>query len=275
MRAHLAFDYKGNNHKYHKELWHKGVKNLGWEISPTVVDSDFVVMWGPNPPFPHARELGKPVLMVDFPYWNRGGKDKTGREYYKVSVNGQHPTPYIMQENHSSDRFIKTRGPAILPWREKGEYILFAGMGRKAANQNGYRQGEWEAITVKRLRKETDMRIVYRPKPSKFRVPAIETTEFDDGSSPIEEMVRNAHAVVCHHGNPTVVALAHGVPIFMNGPIGAASHLALFEFDKIKSPIFPDNREKFFNNLAHWQWSVDEIKSGDVLLSYKARGFIG
>lgn len=274
MRVHLAFNYKGNNHKYQKGLWETAIKALGWQHSETVMDCDFVVMWGPNPPFPHAREKGKPVLMIDFPYWNRCGKDKTGTESYKISLNGQHPTDYIMLEKHSPDRYVKTGGPAIMPWREKGDFILFAGMGRKAAHQHGYSQGGWEAMTIDRIRRNTAMKIVYRPKPSKFKVPNVDSCQFDNGDKPIEEAMKGAHAMVCHHGNGTVLALAAGIPVFMNGPIGAASHLASFDFDNIMKPKFPDNREQFFANIAHWQWTVDEIEQGVAAMSYKERGFL-
>jgi hypothetical protein len=272
MKVHLALQYKGINHSYHYPLWHRALRTLGWEQT-TVEKADVTVMWGPNREFEDTRKRDKPVLMVDFPYWNRGGKLRDGREFYKVSLNGQHPTPYVMQETHTPARYRATSGPVIQPWRSGGHNIMLAGMGMKAARQFGYGVGEWERRTVELLRAQTKKPIIYRPKPKQV-VERIPGTAFDTALLPIEEAMKNTELVCCHHGNPTVAALAMGIPIFMNGKIGVASHFASFDFADIKHPIKPDGREQFFYNLAHWQWSVKEIESGQALLSYRDRGLI-
>ena len=273
MKAHLAFHHRGINHDYHSTLWKQAVNNLGWQ-NVELEKADVTVMWGPNPEFQATLERGKPVLMVDFPYWNRGWKNRHGTEYYKVRLKCHQPTSYLMKEKHSSDRYLNSNGPKIKPWKTGGKVILLAGMGMKAANQFGHGIGQWECQIAKMIRHKTDMPIIYRPKPRQKPIVEIPGTTLDEGGASIEEALETAHALVCHHGNPTVAALAAGVPIFMNGPIGAASHLASFEFDKIMDPIFPENRQQFFNNLAHWQWSVEEIISGQALMSYVERGFI-
>ncbi len=271
MRVHLAFNYAGLNHSYQKKLWEEAVRSMGWESS-IVYNADLTVMWGPNPPFNQTRARKKPVLMIDFPYWNRR-KDKNGEEFYKVSLNGQHPTPYIMTENHNSDRFFATGGTEPLPWKTGGDYILLAGMGPKAAHQFGYEQGQWERKIANIIKKQTDLPILYRPKPNRGGSSLVGTI-YDNGQKSIAEVVSRAACVVCHHGNPTIDALWAGVPIFMNAHIGAASHLASFDFENINKPFKPDNRQQFFNNIAHWQFSVDEIKSGAVFKSFRDRGFI-
>lgn len=274
MKVYLSLEGKGINQKYHFPLWINAVKQLGWK-PVRMEEAELAVMWGVTPPttleFMRARNL--PCLVMDFPYWNRCGKIRPGNEYYKISLNGQHPAKYIMEEDLPDDRYRSTKGPAIQPWRTGGKVIVLAGMGTKAAIQNGYKPGEWEWKTVQLIKKQTDMPIVYRPKP-KTEVPTISDTIHDDTSRPLEETLRDAALLVCHHGNPTVTALAMGIPIFMNGPIGAASHFASWDMKNINAPIRPDGREKFFNNIAYWQWSVDEIKSGEALRSYLDRGLL-
>lgn len=275
MKVFLALEGKGINQKYHYPLWISGVKQVGWK-PVRMEEAEVAIMWGVTPTttldFMRTRNL--PALVMDFPYWNRCGKIRPGDEYYKISLNGQHPTPYIMTEDLPDNRYRLTGGPAIHPWRHDGDCIVLAGMGNKAAIQNGYKPGEWEYKTVQLIKKQTDLPVVYRPKP-KTGVPSISDTVYDDGSRPIEHALKNARALVCHHGNPTVAALAMGVPIFMNGTIGAASHFASFDFKNINEPVRPEGREKFFNNIAYWQWSVDEIKSGAALRSYLDRGLLG
>ncbi len=273
MKVHLGFDHLGINHLTQKQYWLEGVKSLGWE-QVELEKADVTIMWGPNPEFDITRARNRPVLMIDFPYWNRGGKERLGHEYYKVSLNGQHPTPYIMNEKLGPARYRETFGPEIKPWREKGTHILVAGMGIKAANQYGYYVPEWEKRMVEKIKKQTDLPVYYRSKPRQRPIHVIPGTLPNDSDEPIEGIIENAYCLVCHHGNPTVTALAMGVPVFMNGPIGVASHFASFDFNKIMKPVFLDNRHQFFNNLAYWQWSVAEIKSGAVLQSYQRRGLI-
>lgn len=271
-RVHLAFSHEGNNHHYQKPLWEKAIIAMNW-VEADLRDADLVIMWGINPEFEQARLLNKPVLMIDFPYWNRE-KKKLGNEFYKVSLNGQHPTPYIMNEKHNPRRYYQTLGPHLRPWRTSGRYIMIAGMGVKAAQYYGYSLGGWETKIAQVIQRYTNMPIIYRPKPGQKPIVRIHDTTLDSGQFPIEQAMDNCHAVVCHHGNPTVTALARGIPIFMNGAIGAASHLASFDFDSLLKPKFFDNRQQFFNNISHWQWSVKEITSGAVLQSYLDRGLL-
>lgn len=271
MRVNLSLDHHGGNHELHKILWGDAIRAKGFQFSP-IDNCDVVIQWGVS--YQNRLETNSRVLVLDFPYWNRGTKNnRNAGEYYKVSLNGQHPTPYIMKESHDSLRYHTSNGAEIKPWKEGGDYILVAGMGVKAANQNGYDVGEWEEKVIKIIKAQTDKTIIYRPKPNRKPRPIIGTV-YDDGKISIEEMVQNAYCVVCHHGNPTVAALQAGVPIFMNGTIGAASHCASFDFNNIHNHKKPDNREQFLYNLAHWQFSIDEIRQGKVFDSFIERGLI-
>lgn len=234
---------------------------------------DVVIRWGMTKPLPFQEPPLHPTIIIDFPYWNRVSDSRGEREFYKLSVNAQHPTKLIMTETHSMDRYRITGGAKIEPWKKDGRNILLCGMGRKAAKQWGYAPGEWERNTVDLLRRHTDRPIIYRPKP-KQDTPPIDGTIFDDGTQSIESALTGVFAMVCPHGNPTVAALAAGIPVFMREGIGAATHCAEFDLAKIESPRYPDNREQFLANIAHWQFSCQEIKTGAALQSYINRGLL-
>lgn len=279
MKIHLPM-FKGINQKYHLPLWQEAVKNMRWDITNDHAQADVIVIWGVTPidPLEYGIANKKPVLVLDFPYWNRGGKNRDGNEFYKVSLYGQHPTPFILKEAHDKSRYKATGGMPIMPWRTGGSKIVFAGTGQKASRQFGHEPGGWEQKIVELVRAQTDMPIIYRPKPGQNARP-IPGTIFDDGSTPMEKVMSDAALVICHHGNPAVTALAMGIPIFMNGHIGVASHFASFAFDKINEPVRPDevhgvSRAQFFYNLAHWQWSVSEIRNGTVFREYLKRGLL-
>lgn len=272
-RVFLCMDTHNVNSEYLRPFFIDAINKLGWRHSK-LHECDFAIMWGPQPELTLCRNLNKPVLVCDFPYWNRGNKKRDGKEYYKISLNGQHPTEYLMKEKFNNERYLQTNSPEIMPWKKTGKYILLAGAGIKAQRQYKYSTQEWEKSVVNKIKPLTSLPIIYRPKPQKIDLPKIAGTTHDPGKGDIRNIIRNAYAVVCHHGNPTIDALSMGIPIFMNGKIGAASHLAELNLENINNPLYPDGREQFFYNLAYWQWSVSEIKNGTALRSYLERGLI-
>lgn len=269
MLIHLALDFDGANHRLHKELWSHAVAACGYRL--TAADkADLIVQWGVTYQNNLPTRGNRPVFVLDFPYWNR--RSRNTNEFYKVSLNGQHPTQYIMQEKLDSTRYYETDGAEIKPWQDGGDFILVAGMGIKAARQNGYQLGEWEEKAITAIKKQTDKKIIYRPKPGRG-ASILPFCEYDEGLQPIESVLDGAYCLVCHHGNPTIAALQAGVPIFMNGLIGAAGHLANHNLEDIHTHLKPA-REQFLYNLAHWQWSIGKIKCGEAIQSFKERGLI-
>lgn len=273
MKAALCFNnHSGVNNTFHAPLWEKAIRAIGWEHASLEV-ADVAIMWGPQPEYFICKKLGKPAVILDFPYWNRSWKARGVNEYYKVSLNGQHPTPYVMREAHTPERYLATGGPEIKPWKTGG-HILLCGIGNKAAAQYGYHDKEWERRVIEIVRQHTDRPIVYRPKPNNGGNQRLSGALYDNGEQTIGVALQSAHVVITHHGNPGVDGLAAGVPVYMNGTIGVASHLARLDLHQINDPYYPENRLQFFSNLAHWQWSVSEILEGKPLLSMKERGLL-
>ena len=94
-------------------------------------------------------------------------------------------------------------------------------------------------------------RILYRSKrPEHFDgCPSI------DGS--IEQALKGASLVVCHHSNVAVDACIAGIPVVCAD--GAAA--ALYNNDLL-NPVTPsfEERLRFLRNLAWWQWHPSEAK---------------
>lgn len=253
------------------DAWGKAVAAMGWQRIPDQrpLEADIIICWGVpeqrKPEFKRWREAGKTVLVLDYPYWNR-------KSFVKISLNGLHPTAYLMREIHGAERYLATQGPEILPWRAAGEYILLAGMGPKGCQFYDQRKGEWDEMAITTMRKHSDMQIVYRAKPSDRAPRRFTGVVSDDTHEPIARHFNHAHAVVTHHGNAVVEALAAGVPIFCSDGVGV--HMGLTSLSEIMRPVYPDNREQFFWNLAHWQWSPEEIATGLPLCSLRERELI-
>jgi hypothetical protein len=203
------------------------------------------------------ERTGRTAVYCDLGYWTR--RISTRHDgYHKLAVNDRHPTSYLMRVPHTPERFLRHRVP-IRPWREEGRHILVAGMSAKAAIAEQLRPNQWEQQTIARLRQLTKRPIIYRPKPNWQGASKIDGSIFSR-DMPLEEALRDCHAVVTHHSNVGVDALLAGVPIFSEK--GAASLLGANALASIEKPLMPDGREQWAANLAYTQWSVAEMRQG-------------
>jgi len=57
-------------------------------------------------------------------------------------------------------------------------------------------------------------------------------------------------------------ALLPGISVFVTAPGGAAYRMGCRDLPQIETPVYPDDREPFFWNLAERQFTFDEIARG-------------
>lgn len=275
MRVHLAF----RPGKFREPILEKAVKHgmevMGWEPAEER-KADISIFWGiPDCHWPlihRLREAGKPFLLVDFAFWGRTNRDNIKAGYYKVSLNGINPHGYLEAGGTIPGRYEKTGGPSILPWNKRGKYILLAGMGPKSCNMFGIGKNEWDIDAARIIMENTSRPVVFRQKPSDKTPQKIEGTIFDDGRKPIHQLIDSAFAVVTHHGNTTVEALARGVPVFTKESITLT--MGHSDLSLIETPLYPKDRELFLERLAVWQWRWDEIALGKCFKHLVKQGLI-
>lgn len=251
-----------------------GLARLGWQETGEEA-AQVLITWGMRPGHREVRQrferAGKPVLVVDYPYWNRGG-GKYQHGYYRITTDGLHPPQHFMDETLSADRYRATGGPEIQPWQSGGHFILLAGMGPKGAAHYGQAPHAWDTAAVRAIRRVTSREIMYRQKPSSKLRHRIRGTTQADETCPLTDLFPGCHALVTHHGNAALEALAAGIPVFVAD--GPAASLGCTDLSAIEQPVRPAHREAFFHNLAHWQWSLDDIRAGLPLTSYVMRGYV-
>lgn len=202
------------------------------------------------------------AVYIDLGYFARkeGGSRFTG--HHKISVDARHPTSYFQDHDHDGTRLARL-GIDIEPWRERNPrgHILLAGMGPKGAGAENYAPLAWETEATRVIKQHTSRRIVYRPKPNWIHAKPIPGTEFSQpGKRTLAEDLRGCHAIVSHHSNANVEALAKGVPSFTVA--GVASVLSLSDLTQIREPINDGDREKFLRDVSYQQWSVAEMALG-------------
>lgn len=220
--------------------------------------------------FAEYRRAGCTVVTVDLGFWARKeGGARAG--YHKVSVNGRHPTAYFQTRKHDASR-IEALGVAVRPWRQGGKTILVAGMSAKSAGVEGFTPEQWERQAIAVLKRHTDRPIVYRPKPSWRDAMPIEGARFEPHLDGLEGLLGDCHAVVTHHSNVGVDALAAGVPVF--SVEGVATRLGLADLALIDKPRRDDGREQFMADLAWCQWTPREMASGTCWRHLKDEGLV-
>jgi phosphohistidine swiveling domain-containing protein len=268
MKVHLIFNRANIRQMAVYEAVRCGMRALGWQ-NVSAAAAELIIVWGASRP---EEKRSVTTLVMDFPYWMRKTKKHMREGFYKISLNGIHPTKNLDAGMGERGRYAATGGQQIMPWRKGGEYILIAGMGPKGSAMYGYRHGEWDAAAIETVRQCSGLPIVYRAKPSDRYPPKMNGVIIDNVENPISSHFKKAAAIVTHHGNTAVEGLQHGIPVFCHD--GPASLLANKDLTRIEKPVYYEGREDFFEKLAYWQWSFDEIMRGVPLRHLQKKGLI-
>lgn len=257
-----------------------GAKTVGYECK--LIDKEkykgvrssaaaFYGLWG------NSREImrqyvdaGKKVIFFDLGYWGRvdGGRLNG---YHRIAIDHNHAN-FDIDHRCSPDRFKKFRIDTK-KFDHKGEYILLCGQSEKAAWVYNMKPEEWEIKTIEEIRKHTDRPIYYLPKNSWKDKKPIPGTEYCTGD--FNEYLTNCWAVVTHHSNSGVHALSQGKPVFTDDGISKVL-VGDMDLSRIEHPTYitEDERDIFLFNVAYWQWSVGEIRSGIMFEVLKERGLL-
>lgn len=219
--------------------------------------------------FKHYQRPEHRAVYIDLGYW---GRRQGGRwaGYHKIVVNSRHPTAYFQTKQHSPGRF-RQFGLHPKPWKS-GRFILLAGMGAKGAWAENLGQEEWERTTLDKLKSFTDRPIIYRPKPSWKHAQPIPGTIYSPKIQPLEDVLKDCHAVVSHHSNVSVDALMEGIPAFTWD--GVARCMSGQDLANIESPHQPEGRQQWAENIAWTQWNIDEMATGKPWLHLKSEGLV-
>ncbi len=183
---------------------------------------------------------------LDYVFWDRayvGGGTQSDR--LRLTYNGYQKV--VVDKGRSLARF-EAFGGRLQPWRKGGSHLLLVPPGE--AIQDLLCGRSWLDRTLAALRQATNrpIRISHKGDPV-----------------PLEERLRDCHAVVTYTSNVAVEAICAGVPAFTAwlaaaGPVaGAIDHV--HRPDCIEQPPQPD-REAWAASLAWGQFTTGEIRSG-------------
>lgn len=226
------------------------------------VQSDVAVFYGLNGNLKRLckeyRQAGKTTIFFDLGYW---GQHETNRYhgYHRIAVNAIHAS---VKKTYPGDR-LKKFNLQIQSNKGSGEYIILAGQSAKAAWVYDMQPEEWERAAIEEIRKVTDREIYYHPKLSWAGARPIEGTTY--WPKPIDALLPNSFALVTHHSNSSLKALAAGVPIFTVD--GVSKSLSGGELFCVNNPrkISSEEVYEFLSGVSYWQWNIEEISQGKLV----------
>lgn len=204
------------------------------------------------------RRQGKPVIVAEVGMIQRG-------QTWKIGVNGTGISSYNF-DNLMPNR-AAALGLSLRPWRS-GTNIVIA-MQRHDSQQWAGLPGinVWLDNLVSEIKQHSNRPIVVRPHPRGtcpmpqgclIDKPRMTHGTYDDFD--FDRVLATAHCVLNWNSGPGPQALMAGVPAFV-GPDSLASTIANWDLSQIENPPRP-NRTAWLEQLAHTEWTVEEIRSG-------------
>lgn len=272
MKFSLWTQYGALNSKPVFDAFRHSLLEAGHSVVENTVDSDVEVIWsvlwqgrmqGNENIWRRARAAGKPVVVLEVGNIRRGTT-------WKVGLNGINRDAYFGPAGNSDARARQLR-LHLADWKtnEDGPIIICAQHSYSEQWHSMPSVSNWVIKTVDTIRQHTDRRIVIRPHP-RCPLPLIEFEfknvvrqqplkvpgTYDD----FDFKYSNAWAVINWSSNPAVEAVRNGIPVFV-GPSSLAYDVGNHSLETINNPLRPE-RQQWLNDLAHTEWTVDEIRQG-------------
>jgi hypothetical protein len=199
------------------------------------------------------ERAGGTVLVCENGYI---GQDDVGRQLYAISVHGHNGSGWF--PCGPEDRLAALKLD-LKPWQE-GDHILVCGQ-RGIGTKTMASPDGWHLRAEAAVKRVTQRPVKVRAHPG-LKPP----------TTTIEQDLEHAHACVVWSSACGVTALTMGVPVFYDAPHWVCEETARKGIDAIDRPLADDARRRAaFQKMAHGQWSVAEITSGEPFKRIAAR----
>ena len=274
MKFSLFREHGAQNSKPVFDAFADSLRSNGHVVVDNSYDCDVGVIWSvlwngrmaPNKKvWEDFHNLNKKIIVLEVGGLVRG---KT----WKVAINGINRDANFGSSGNDSAR-ANELGLTLKPWSLGGDRIIICGQHDKSNQWKDMpTMSTWLLNTIKEIRERTDMPIVWRPHP-RCPVPGIEheyknvkreqPIQVKDTYDDFDFDCTGAYAVVNWSSNPATHAVMQGVPVFV-GPSSLAWPVGNKDFSTIGMPKRPD-RTQWLNDIAHTEWTLDEIAQGKPL----------
>jgi hypothetical protein len=208
----------------------------------------------------HYRSLGKPVFIIEVGALDRG-------RTWKISAN--HITTegiYGNTENIDYDRARKLGIELQDIKTSRKDSILIVGQHERSLQWQGQPTTQaWVAQKVSEIRKYSDRPIIFRPHPRHpiniTFLPGVTVERPNKLADTYDkfDINFNHHCVVSHNSGPGIQAAIAGTPVICDK--SSLVHPLSKNISKINEAFLPD-RQNWFHQILHTEWTVDEISQG-------------
>ena len=250
---------------YRHEVFSDGLQKIGYSVTRNYnfgarKKNDLLLVWNRHGYFDKMAENwekdGGTVLVAENGYI---GKDKNGHQYYALAKHGHNGSgPWTVG---TPARWSKL-GIDLKPWVDRPDgYVLVIGQ-RGIGSKKMRSPDNWHANIARELAKLTKQKIKIRQHPG-----------FAKHQPPLEVDLGGASCVVIWSSSVGVRALTEGIPVIYDAPTWICKGAAHKYSPKSSIPtITPSEIDRLaaFQRLAHAQWSLEEIGSGEAFESLLA-----
>ena len=245
------------------DAFEQGLHSLGLQSADNGIPVIWSALWNGRM-FPNrdiyfsARKQNRPIIILEVGSLRRGIT-------WKVSINHVNRLGIF---GNSDNLDINRNAILNIPFKNSSnrrKEILIACQNVKSLQWQGQPDvAQWVKSTVSQIRQYTDKPIVVRPHPRSPFILSLPDVRLDvvkriPNSYDEFNIQYDYHCVVNFNSGPAVQAALIGTPVICD-----SSSLAYPVSDimaNVDSPTLP-NREKWFLELLHTEWTVEEIAQG-------------
>ena len=266
MRISLFENFGAQNSVPVFGAFRQGLNALGIDTTTHDTTADVAVIWSMlwagrmrsnQQVWEEFRKTKRPVIVLEVGMLKRG-------QTWKVAVNGINGDAHWGQGQDPSR--VLQFSKLLQPWKQSGQHILIAAQRTDSAQWQGQSKS-WLQDTVDQIKQHSTRDIVIRQHPREklttvngciMQKPQTIPNTYDDFD--FNQALQNCWAVINWNSGPGTHAVLSGVPAFV-GVSSLALPVANTDLSQIENPAMP-NREQWFQDLIHTEWTVDEIKTG-------------
>lgn len=250
---------RSDHQSSHQAALIEGMSELGIickDASPSdKIQTKFVACWGWRIG-KSLRARGHEVLVMERGYL--GDRFKYTSLGWN-GLNGHAEFPEYLTDN--GERF-KQHGIEIKPWKETGGYALILGQVPGDQSLQGQDMRGWYERKAKEIRDHYNIPIYFRPHPEAVKRGISQKIPYTiESTGSLEDALGGALFTVCFNSNSSVDSILNGIPCIVGDKGSMAYDLCGKSIDEIITP----QRQEWAYGLAHKQWTMDEIKSGEAL----------
>lgn len=222
------------------------------------------VVWGIS--YIEELNITAPFLVLE-----RGFLGNRTR-FFSLGMNGLNGRADFQNENCSNVRWNSLFPKLVRPWNCEGDYVLLMGQNPTDTSIKHFDQS-YSAI-IENIRSNCNRPIVFKPHPNdrtkhryhpdvtiyKTQHPrkASKANALVGKNEELYKLIDGSFCTVSINSNASVLAVLRGKPSIVLDRGAMAWDMCGHDCSLIERPFMP-NREQWCNNLAHTQWTLDEI----------------